>query len=129
MGFRNGTYAKVWDVKPVSNTITDLRISISRRLKGADGQYTDEYETDFSGFVSCVGTAVANKALSLKSGDRIKLGDVEVTQKYDKEKSVTYTRFRVFSFEAEGVSAPTSQPKTPEPAVDDGEVEDDNLPF
>ena len=33
MGFRTGAYAKVWDVTPVGDTSTKVRISISRKNK------------------------------------------------------------------------------------------------
>ena len=45
---------------------------------------TGEYETDFSGYVGFVGTVAAKKAAQLKEKDRIRLGDVDVTTKYDK---------------------------------------------
>ena len=86
MGFRTDAYAKVWEVTPMSDTSTKVRMSISRKNK-----QSGEYEQDFSGFVLAIGTAAAKKAASLKEGNRIKLGDVDVTTKYDKEKKVTYT--------------------------------------
>lgn len=94
MSFRNNAYATVWEVTPKTATITSARISTSRKDKE-----TDKYETDFSGFVSFLGTAAASKALSLKKEDRIKLLDVAVTSKYDKEQNKTYTNFNVFDFE------------------------------
>ena len=97
MGFRTGAYAKVWEVTPMSDTSTKVRLSVSRKNK-----QTNEYEQDFSGFVLAIGTAAAKKAACLKEGERIKLGDVDVTTKYDKEKKVTYTNFKMFSFEVEG---------------------------
>ena len=130
MGFRKDSYATIWSVEPVSDTFVKSRISISRKNKE-----TNTYETDFSGFVSFVGTAAAKQAASLKVKDRIKLGDVDVTTKYDKEKNVTYTTFKIFNFTTQGrasdganntASAATGDPIGP--AVDDGEVEDD-LPF
>lgn len=93
MGFRTGAFAKVWDVKPVSDKITQLRISISRKPKGSS-----EYVQDFSGFVSVVGTSPAKKAVDLVSGDTIQLGDIDVTTTYDKEKKVLYTNYSIFSF-------------------------------
>ena len=39
MGFRTGAFAKVWEVTPMSDTSTKLRMSISRKNKK-----TDEYE-------------------------------------------------------------------------------------
>lgn len=124
MGFRTGAYAKVWEVKPVFDTNTKCRISISRKNK--DG----EYEQDFSGFVAFVGTAAAKKAACLKEGDRIKLGDVDMTTKYDKEKETTYYNFKCFSFEMADEAGNKPNPTTPDEAiVDGGEVEDDRLPF
>lgn len=46
MGFRTGAFAKVWEVTPMSDTSTKVRISVSRKNK-----QSGEYEQDFSGFV------------------------------------------------------------------------------
>lgn len=125
MGFRTGAFAKVWEVKPISDTNVKLRLSVSRKNK-----QTGEYEQDFSGFVNAVGTAAAKKASGLKEGDRIKIGDVDVTTKYDAEKKTTYTNFKMFSFDLDG-GAPTAKPANtePQPSVDSGEVDDARLPF
>ena len=93
MGFRKDSYATVWEVKPRSNTMTSARISINRKDK-----QTGEYVQDFGGYVSFIGTACADKAAKLKPKDRIKLGDVDVTRRYDKEKQKDYYTFKVFSF-------------------------------
>lgn len=128
MGFRKDSFATIWSVEPTSDTLTKARISISHK-----NRQTGEYENDFGGFVSFVGTAAAKKAASLKERDRIKLGDVDVTNRYDKEKNVTYTNFKVFSFEmADGTQAQQSKSTTePQPHVDDGEIDDSDsrLPF
>ena len=121
MGFRANTYATVWSVEQVSPTMTKGRISISRKNK-----QTGQYETDFSGYVSFVGSAVAQKALGLKEKDRIKIGDVDVSNRYDKEKRVEYTTFKVFSFDIEGDRQP-EQPAVN--AVDGGEQEPTDYPF
>lgn len=121
MGFRTGAYAKVWEVTPMSDTSTKVRLSVSRKNK-----QTNEYEQDFSGFVLAIGTAAAKKASCLKQGDRIKLGDVDVTTKYDKDKKVTYTNYKMFSFETdEGETG--GQSTEPQPIVDEGEVDDMEL--
>lgn len=127
MGFRKDSFCVIWSVEPVSDTLTKARISISRKNKQTGG-----YDTDFSGFVSFIGTAAAKKAASLKEKDRIRLGDVDVTNRYDKEKNVTYTNFKIFNFETQseidgGNSA--SSTAEPEKTVDDGEIDDDRLPF
>ena len=124
MGFRTGAYAKVWEVTPMSDTSTKVRLSVSRKNK-----QTGEYEQDFSGFVLCIGTAAASNALKLREGSRIKLGDCDVSTKYDAEKKVTYTNFKLFSFEdADSESAQTDN-KDPQPAVDEGEIDDERLPL
>lgn len=127
MGFRTGAYAKVWEVTPMSDTSTKVRMSVSRKIKG-----TEEYEQDFSGFVLAVGTAAAGKAAKLKEGDRIKLGDIDVTTKYDKDKKITYTNYKMFSFEDANGGSTSSQANDPQPVVDDGDIDDsgeDRLPF
>ena len=72
MAFENNGYATVWEVTPVSDNITKVKISTRSKKQG-----TDDYETDFSGYVSFLGTANAHQALSLREKDRIKL--VKVT--------------------------------------------------
>lgn len=131
MGFRRDSYATIWSVEPVSDTRTKARISISRKNK-----QTGEYEADFSGFVDFVGTAAAKKAACLKEKDRIKLGDVDVTNKYVQEKNTTYTNFKIFSFETQdemnnGQSTRPNNSFNPESFmnVDSGEVDDSRLPF
>lgn len=127
MGFRTGAYAKIWEVSPFSDTSVKLRLSISRKNK-----QTGEYEQDFSGFVNAIGTAAAKKAACLKEGDTIKLGDVDVTTKYDKEKKVTYTNYKIFSFEVDNgtsVSEPKTASNEPQPEVDGGDADDARLPF
>jgi len=124
MGFRTGAYAMVWSVEPKSDTWTKARISTSRKNKE-----TDEYEQDFSGFVDFSGTASAKKAAALKPETRIKLGDVDVTNKYDAKAGVTYTNYKVWSFETVGKAAPANDVAEPQPAVDSGEIDDARLPF
>lgn len=123
MGFRTGAFAKVWEVTPMSDTSTKVRMSISRKNK-----QSGEYEQDFSGFVLAIGTAAAKKAAGLKEGNRIKLGDVDVTTKYDKEKKITYTNFKMFAFELDG-EEPRDSSTEPQPTVDEGEIDDNRLPF
>lgn len=123
MGFRTGSYAKVWSVEPVKSTVTKGRISISKKNKE-----TGQYEQDFGGFVSFIGTAAATKAATLKEGDRIKLGDVDVTNVYYKDTKQTFTNFNIFNFEMADGSDPAPEQHH---EVDDGEVDetDDRLPF
>lgn len=94
MGFRNGAYATVWSVKSITNKITEVNLSISRKNK-----QDQKYETDFSGTVRFLGTSTANRALQLKRQDRIQLGDVDVSAIYDKDKKREYITYKVFSFD------------------------------
>lgn len=126
MGFRNGAYARVWGIKTVSDTITNVNLSISRKNKK-----TDEYIQDFSGFVDFLGSANAQKALNLRRGDTIKLGDTDVSTSYKKETKQSFTQFKVFSFENVDNS---NKPTDAHDSVDSGEVEDTSkdeepLPF
>ena len=121
MGFRTGAYATIWgDVESVSETMSKGRISISHKNKE-----TDEYVQDFGGFVCFFGTAAASKALKLSDKDRIKLGDIDVTTKYDKDKKVTYTTFAIYSFE--DANAPKDQPQVTEKKRDSVEEKIDSV--
>ena len=130
MGFRTGSFATIWGtVESISDTRAKARISISRR-----NRQTGEYDTDFSGFVDFIGTAAAKKAMTLKEKDRIKLGDVDVSNKYSKEKNITYVNYKVFSFETQnemnsGSSGGSGYNGEPQRAVDEGEIDDSRLPF
>lgn len=109
----------------MSDTSTKVRMSVSRKNK-----QSGEYEQDFSGFVLCIGTAAAKKASQLQEGSRIKIGDCDVTTKYDEQKKITYTNFKMFSFEdADGENSSPAEQAAPEPTVDDGEIDDNRLPF
>ena len=135
MGFRDNAYATVWEVQPVSNTMTKARISTSRK-----NSKTDEYEQDFGGFITFVGTEAAAKALRLQPRDRIRLIRTDVTSRYVKEKQQTYTNFSVFEFltadEADRERSGTSNGKSvgkakqqPSPSEPDAFDSDGDLPF
>ncbi len=127
MGFRTGSYATIWSVDPVSDIQTKARISVSRKNK-----QSGEYETEFSGFVSFFGTAAAKKAACLKEKDRIKIGDCDVKTHYNKERNITYYNFNIFSFELQSDNAggtANASVKDTVPDVDDGEIDDERLPF
>lgn len=109
----------------MSDTSTKVRLSVSRKNK-----QTGEYEQDFSGFVLCIGTAAARNAAKLNTGARIKIGDCDVTTKYDPQKKITYTNFKMFSFEdADGNNNSEPDKTDPQPPVDEGEVDENRLPF
>lgn len=128
MGFRTGAYATVWEVNPVKDSVTRLRISVSKKVRDSD-----EYEQCFGGYVSCLGTTCAAQAAKLNVRDRIKLKDIDVENRYDKEKNVTYTNFNIWSFEDANIDQAAnaeldalearSEPEAPE------YPNNDNLPF
>ena len=98
MGFRSGSYAAVFNVKKGSGNFYDVNITTSKKDRN-----TGTYNTDFRGFARFVGKAA--DVISKYNGKngvpvcRIKLGDVEVTNSYNKEKNVTYTNYVVFTCE------------------------------
>lgn len=96
MGFRTGAYARVFDVKPKSGTMTSVRLAVTRKDK-----MTGEYVDEFSGWTSFIGSEVAKTAMSLKPGDRVKLGDVDVLTRFDKDKGISYITYKVFSYDVE----------------------------
>lgn len=103
MGFRNGAFASVFSVREGRGNYYDVRIATSRK-----DPKTDNYVTDFSGFVRFAGSAanVIKKYLGMDSKangnrpiTRIKLGDVDTTNNFDAQKKITYTNHVVFSCE------------------------------
>lgn len=126
MGFRqDARFVKVWEVEDKGNYHI---VSLSTSKKNKE---TDKYETDFSNkFVRFIGTA-HKLAADLRVGDVIKLGSCEVTNKYDKEKNVTYTNYLVYSFEKEGDNSNSNQSaaKKDDSFMDIPDDEDSELPF
>jgi len=125
MGFRNGAYATVWEVKPGFSTSQRCRLSITRKDKN-----TQELVSEFSGYCDFWGTAAA-KAQRLKTKDRIKLVNVDVTNRYDKKTEKEYINFKVFDFEpADG--QPSSGGGQASPVAGnlyEGDASEDNVPF
>ena len=115
MGFRTGAYAKIWELKD-QKFGKQAQISISKKKKDSD-----EYVQEFSGWVN-LSQAVADQ---VQTGDRIRIGDCDVKNSYNKEKQQTYTNFYIYSVYDDDASSPMSPQKE-----DFEEVEDDaELPF
>lgn len=107
MGFRVGSYAKVWKIEEGNGKSSRVRLSVSKKNK-----QTGEYEQEFSGYCLFIGDAFA-KATALNEGDRIKLGDVDVTTWYKKETEKEYITYKVFDFEpADGATTTTTTTTT-----------------
>lgn len=125
MGFRKDAYATVWEVKPKSDLCTTIRLSTSKKNKE-----TEQYETDFSGFVSFIGTNAAKKAANLAERDRIKIGDCDVTTYYDKQTQRSFTNYRVFDFENASESKSNSVTAKEQAAITEvEETVEEGLPF
>lgn len=131
MGYKVGAYCKCWEITPVSEKDTKVRLSISYKNK-----QTGEFEDDFTGYVHFLGSDVAHKASSLNRGDRIKLGDVDVRNWYDKEKKQEYHYYKCFGFEMADRQSNdnTYQPKAtsaenPSHAYEGSTADDSELPF
>lgn len=122
MAFSQNAWAKVWSVERGDKS-TKVRLSTSRKNKD-----TDEYEQDFSGFVTLAGTA-HKQAANLKEGDRIQIGSCAVTSRYDKEKQKEYINFTMFSYETgDSQNAPAKSNTKPTAAATTAD-EDTDLPF
>lgn len=123
MGFGNGKYATVWQVKPYSDRMTKAKFTCSIKDKN-----TGEFKKTFAGYGIFAGVAAASKAAGLKEGERIRLKDIDVTSN-DNEK-YPYN-FVVYDFEVvESYKSPTpSNDPEPPAGLDDGEVEEPDLPF
>ena len=102
MAFANNSYATVWSVEDGKGKFMKVRLSTSRKDKEGN------YSTDFSGTCTFFGAASA-KAQHLKERDRIKLGNVTVTNSYDKDKNTTYVNYNVFDFEMADGGTPASE--------------------
>lgn len=90
--FANGAYARLWEVKRVSEKYSDVRISTSK--KQDDGSYKD----DFSGFVRMIGKA--HKALDyIHEQESFRILSCGVESRYDKETKKTFTNYLIFDAE------------------------------
>ena len=129
MGFRTGAYAKVWSIRPISDTMASVNISTSKKNK-----QTDKLEKDFSGFATCIGTAAVKKAMALRDGDVIIIGDCEVSMSYGADNKPTFTNYKIYSFEVAENNKPkassnSSNQKRADEGIDHNPVEESHLPF
>ena len=138
MGFRGGknlqygTVATFWKANEPKGKTIDANISIRKKNKD-----TDQYETDFSGYVKFCGEKMVEFVKRLKEKDKIEIESFDVTNKYDKEKKTTYTNISVFAAKpyeySNSSNNSTSQKPNTEPAdtsfMDIPEGADESLPF
>lgn len=101
MGFKNNAYATLWANKKTQKVVdlhekyAELQLTTSKK-----NQATGKLETDFSGKVRFIGKAFEQVSkLLLQEKDRLKLLEVETTNKYDATTKTTYTNFVCWDFE------------------------------
>ena len=126
MGFRQGAYAKIWEIEDKGNYHV-AQMSISRKNKDT-GVYDTEWQNNF---VRLVGTAHQQIA-TMDISRNVKIGSCDVTNKYDKDKNTTYTNYVVFNFEdnPDGGSKPAApKPTAPNDFVPVADDAADELPF
>lgn len=124
MGFRTGAWLKIWEIAPGDRS-TKIRGSISKKNK-----QSGQYEQDWSGFAVLAGTAHRD-ASGLKVNDTIKIGDCDVTCRYDKQKDKEYTNFSIYTFETnnqQGGNTASASAANTAPAAPADETEDED-PF
>lgn len=122
MGFRSGSYAKIWEVKPLESGKTTLvQLSISKKDKESG-----EYKQEFSGNTFFVGEANQKARKTLIKGARVKLEDCDVRSTYDKEKKETHYSFTVWKYsDPDGAASPAAESSFAEPS----EASDSPYPF
>lgn len=129
MGFRRGSYAKIWKVEQGKGNYMTAQMSVSKKNKET-GQYDVQWSDNF---VKLIGKA-AEDARGLSKGDSVKIGECDVTNRYDKEKGVVYTNYAIFSFDeienkAGGTKTAAAPPADDNTFVDIPEGVDSELPF
>lgn len=126
MGFKTGATCTVFDVKPYSDKVTRLRVSVSKKKPGTEPA---EYIQDFGGYVSVLGKEAAKQAAKLRVNDRIVLDDIDVSVVYDKEKGKEFTDFKVFGF-SKAEPRQNTKPKALSSTMEDPQTEEgDGYPF
>lgn len=122
MGFRSGAWMRIFEITPGERS-TKVRGSISKKNK-----QSGQYEQDWSGFVALAGTAHRD-AGKLKVNDTIKIGECDVTSRYDKEKKKEYINFSIYSFETNEQQSNNPAPAASTAPAAPADETDDEDPF
>jgi len=116
IGEGSSKYVKVWKVEDKGNY---AKGQVSSSTKNQNGEY--ENSTWFPMFTK----GCRDKALALGEGASIEITKGGFTNKYDKDKKVTYYNLLIFDFEEMGNSG-GSKPAKKEV---DNDFDDDDIPF
>jgi len=116
IGEGSSKYVKVWKVEEKNGIVKG---QVSSSTKNQNGEY--ENSTWFPIFTK----GCKDKALALGEGATIEITKGGFTNKYDKDKKVTYYNLLIFDFDETGNSGGSTKPAKKEVDVDF----DDDVPF
>ena len=109
MGFANGRYATAWTDRNTSKVLNIFEKYAEVQLTTSKKKQDGTYDTDFSGRCRFVGKSFEKiRRIDLREKDRLKLLEVETTNRYDKEKKTTYNTYIVWDFETVENRQPTA---------------------
>lgn len=132
MGFRQGSFAKVWKYEDKGNYGVG-QVSISKKNKES-GQYEVDFQDGFVRFIGNAHELMKDATIPDRGGLTIKIGSCDVTKRYLKEKEQTYINYLMFDFEfpdGNGGGSKKKAEKAPEPPseADSYDALDEDLPF
>jgi hypothetical protein len=109
MGFANGRYATAWTDRNTNKVLNIFEKYAEVQLTTSKKKKDGTYETDFSGRCRFVGKSFEKiRRIDLREKDRLKLLEVETTNRYDKERKTTYNTYIVWDFETVENRQPTA---------------------
>lgn len=109
MGFANGRYATAWTDRSTNKVLNIFEKYAEVQLTTSKKKQDGTYETDFSGRCRFVGKSFEKiRRIDLREKDRLKLLEVETTNRYDKEKKTSYNTYIVWDFETVENRQPTA---------------------
>ena len=135
MGFKNNAYATLWANKSTQVVVEKYeKYAVASITTSRKNTSTNQYEKDFAGKVRFIGNAFTKiKELRLAEKDRIKLLEVETTNRYDKESGQNFINYICWDFEIVNNQKPSEPNKVDIIESDSndpfGNADDDNLPF
>lgn len=123
MGFRNGSYIKIWEVED-KGKYSLATISISRKNKETNA-YETEFQEKFVKLVSSAHKAVQGVEIP-KSGLSAQIKACDVTNTYNAEKKQKYYNFVIFEMDSDNNSTVVN---TAPASTTTDDTDDEELPF